>query len=53
VPTPEHSDFTDRILAGAIIGAIMAAALQGPDEPGTDLPGRIDAALAFLETGLS
>jgi AcrR family transcriptional regulator len=61
----DHGDFTDRILAGAVIGAILAAALpepkepkeptepEKPDEPGADLPARFDAALAYLETGLS
>jgi AcrR family transcriptional regulator len=50
----EHDDFTDRILAGAVIGAIMAAAMPEP-EPGkaaADLPARLDAALACLEAGL-
>lgn len=48
----EHGDFTDQILAGAIVGAIMAAALPGPGKPAADLPARIDAALACLEAGL-
>lgn len=51
----EHDDFTDRILAGAVIGAIMAAAMPEP-EPGkavADLPARLDAALACLEAGLA
>jgi len=45
----EHGDFTDRILAGALVGAVMAAALPGPDEQAPDLPARVDAALACLE----
>ncbi len=50
----EHDDFTDRILAGAVIGAIMAAALPEPmpGKPGADLPARLDAALTCLEAGL-
>jgi len=48
----EHGDFTDRILAGAVLGAVMAAALPGPGEPVADLPTRVDAALACLEAGL-
>ena len=48
----EHDDFTDRILAGAMIGAIMAATLAEPGTPGADLPTRCDAALACLEAGL-
>jgi AcrR family transcriptional regulator len=48
----ERGDFTDRILAGAVLGAVMAAALPGPDEPAADLPARVDAALACLEAGL-
>ena len=48
----EHGDFTDRVLAGAVLGAVMAAALPGPGEPAADLPARADAALACLEAGL-
>lgn len=47
----EHGDSTDQILAGAIVGVIMAAALPGPGKPAADLPARFDAALAFLEAG--
>ena len=51
----EHDDFTDRILAGAVIGAIMAAAMPGPEpgEAGADLPARLDAALASPEARAS
>ena len=49
----EHDNFSDRILAGAILGAIMAAGLTGPGTPGADLPARFDAALACLEAGQS
>jgi hypothetical protein len=45
-------DFAACMLAGAVIGVIMAAALPGAAEPGTDLAARLDAALAQLEAGL-
>jgi AcrR family transcriptional regulator len=48
----EHGDFTDRVLAGAVLGAVMAAALPERGEPDADLPARLDAALACLEAGL-
>jgi AcrR family transcriptional regulator len=44
----DQVDFTDQILAGAVIGA-MTAALSGPGKPDADLPARFDAALAYLE----
>ena len=48
----ECDDFAARMLAGAVIGVIMAAALPGAAEPDTDLTARCDAALAHLEAGL-
>lgn len=45
----ECDDFAARVLAGAVIGVIMAAALPGAAEAGTDLATRFDAALAHLE----
>jgi hypothetical protein len=36
----------------AILGAVMAAALPGPGESASDLPARVDAALAYLAAGL-
>jgi AcrR family transcriptional regulator len=47
----ECDDFAARLLAGAVIGVIMAAVPQAL-EPGTDLAARFDAALAHLEAGL-
>lgn len=48
----ECDDFAARMLAGAVIGVIMAAALPRAPEPDTDLTARLDAALAHLEAGL-
>ena len=50
------NDFAARILAGAIVGVIMAATMPWTDwaqaQPDTDMLDRIDAALAQLEAGL-
>lgn len=52
----DPNDFAVRNLAGAIVGVIMAATMPWSDwadaNPGADLLGRIDAALAHLEAGL-
>ncbi|HEX7995312.1 MAG TPA: TetR family transcriptional regulator [Streptosporangiaceae bacterium] len=52
----DPNDFSVRILAGAIVGVIMAAAMPWTDlaarRPGSDMIDRIDAALAQLEAGL-
>ena len=47
----ECDDFAARMLAGAVIGVIMAA-LPRAAEPEADLTARFDAALAHLEAGL-
>jgi hypothetical protein len=47
----ECDDFAARMLAGAVIGVLMAAALPGAAEPATDLAACFDAALAHLEAG--
>jgi AcrR family transcriptional regulator len=52
----DPNDFAVRILAGAIVGVIMAATMPWTDwahaQPETDMLDRIDAALAQLEAGL-
>ena len=52
----DSNDFAARILAGAIVGVIMAATMPWTQlaaaQPGTDMLDRIDAALAQLEAGL-
>ncbi|MDR2985840.1 MAG: TetR family transcriptional regulator [Nocardiopsaceae bacterium] len=52
----DPDDFAVRILAGAIVGVIMAATMPWEEivatDPGVDMIGRIDAALAQLEAGL-
>ena len=52
----DPNDFAVRILAGAIVGVIMAATMPWTDwagaHPDTDMVERIDAALAQLEAGL-
>ena len=52
----DPNDFAARILAGAIVGVIMAATMPWTDwaqtQPDTDMLDRIDAALAQLEAGL-
>ena len=52
----DQDDFAVRILAGAIVGVIMAATMPWHDwaaeDPGTDMLARIDAALCQLEAGL-
>ena len=52
----DSNDFAVRILAGAIVGVIMAATMPWTQlaaaQPGTDMLDRIDAALAQLEAGL-
>jgi AcrR family transcriptional regulator len=52
----DPNDFAVRILAGAIVGVIMAATMPWTDlaarQPATDMIDRIDAALAQLEAGL-
>jgi AcrR family transcriptional regulator len=47
----ECDDFAARMLAGAVIGVIMAAVPRAA-EPDTELAARFDAALAHLEAGL-
>ncbi len=52
----DPNDFAVRILAGAIVGTIMAATMPWTDfaaaPPDADMFDRIDAALAQLEAGL-
>jgi AcrR family transcriptional regulator len=52
----DQDDFAVRILAGAIVGVIMAATMPwhewAAEDPGTDMLARIDAALCHLEAGL-
>ncbi|HEX5188492.1 MAG TPA: TetR family transcriptional regulator [Streptosporangiaceae bacterium] len=52
----DPNDFAVRILAGAIVGVIMAATMPwnkwAEAQPHTDMLDRIDAALAQLEAGL-
>ena len=52
----DSNDFAVRILAGAIVGVIMAATMPWTQlaaaQPATDMLDRIDAALAQLEAGL-
>jgi AcrR family transcriptional regulator len=52
----DPNDFAVRILAGAIVGVIMAATMPWTDlasrQPTTDMVDRIDAALAQLDAGL-
>jgi AcrR family transcriptional regulator len=52
----DPNDFGVKILAGAIVGVIMAATMPWHDwaaeEPGADMLARIDAALSLLEAGL-
>jgi hypothetical protein len=48
----ECDDFAARMLAGAVIGVSLAAALPQAAEPDTDLAARFDAALAHLDAGL-
>jgi AcrR family transcriptional regulator len=52
----DPDDFAVRVLAGAIVGVIMAATMPWQDwashDPGTDMLARIDAALCLLEAGL-
>jgi len=52
----DPDDFAVRVLAGAIVGVIMAATMPWQDwaaqEQGTDMLARIDAALGQLEAGL-
>ncbi len=54
----DQNDFAIRVVAGAIIGVIMAATLPWTDwaepdkAPSIDMFDRIDAALALLEAGL-
>jgi len=52
----DPDDFGARVLAGAIVGVIMAATMPWSSWAGDDLRpdmlGRIDAALAHLEAGL-
>lgn len=45
-------EFAVRVLAGAILGALIAAEYHWIEHPGTDLASRLDAALAHLESGL-
>jgi AcrR family transcriptional regulator len=46
-------DFEVRALAGAIIGAMMAAILDAANKPQAEFLGVMDASLAYLETRLS
>src|SRR5215813_5868224 len=52
----DPDDFAVRVLAGAIVGVIMAATMPwehlAAEDPGTDMLARIDAALCQLEAGL-
>ena len=48
----ECDDIAARMLAGAVIGVTLAAALPQAAEPGAGLAARYDAALAHLEAGL-
>jgi len=52
----DPNDFAVRILAGAIVGVIMAATMPWTDlasrQPTADMVDRIDAALAQLDAGL-
>jgi AcrR family transcriptional regulator len=52
----DPNDFAVKILAGAIVGVIMAATMPWTDlaarQPDSDMIDRIDAALAQLEAGL-
>jgi AcrR family transcriptional regulator len=52
----DPDDFAVRVLAGAIVGVIMAATMPWHDwaaeDPGTDMLARIDAALGQLDAGL-
>ena len=52
----DANDFAVRILAGAIVGVIMAATMPWTDlasrQPTADMVDRIDAALAQLDAGL-
>jgi len=52
----DPDDFAVRVLAGAVVGVIMAATMPWEDwakqDPGTDMLSRIDAALGQLEAGL-
>jgi AcrR family transcriptional regulator len=46
-------DFTVRTVAGAVVGAAMAAGAAVTDDPDADLPALIDRAIAHLEPGLT
>ncbi len=46
-------DFTVRTVAGAVVGAAMAAGAAVTDNPDADLPALIDQAIAHLEPGLT
>jgi AcrR family transcriptional regulator len=46
-------DLADRTLAGAVVGAIMAAWFTSSDNPATDMAALIDQALAQLEVGFT
>ncbi len=52
----DPDDFAVRVLAGAIVGVIMAATMPwhgwAAEDPGTDMLARIDAALGQLDAGL-
>jgi AcrR family transcriptional regulator len=52
----DPDDFAVRVLAGAVVGVIMAATMPwehlAAEDPGTDMLARIDAALCQLEAGL-
>jgi AcrR family transcriptional regulator len=46
-------DFAVRTVAGAVVGAMMAVIAAMTDDPGADLAGLVDEAIAHLESGLS
>ena len=46
-------DFTVRTVAGAVVGAALAAGIAVTEDPDADLPTLIDQAIAHLEPGLT
>jgi AcrR family transcriptional regulator len=48
----DADNFAVRNLAGAVVGVVMSATLAAAQDPGSDIFGPIDAALAHLEAGL-
>jgi len=45
-------DLAVRTLAGALLGAMLAAVMEVVDHPDVDFLERVDAAMAYLEAGL-